>query len=437
VKPYHRVKLKITPDLIGLTRCYPKNFPVLLASNSVNDKTGRYSMLLCQSKKPIKAFNAKQLKKLIKKIDNKIITGKKSNDLPFHSGWFLYLSYESTKVWEKSLNNLKHDKNQPLAIAIRCKSAIIIDHIKNESWLVSNSKKRINKLKKRIKNTQCKHTQFSNHLLLETDDIDNYIKNVNKAKKYIKQGDVYQVNLARFWQVNSTTKIDALALYESLSQHNPAPFAAYLNTQGFALISSSPERLVKVENNRIESRPIAGTRPRDNNPKIDNALIEELINHPKEQAEHIMLIDLERNDIGRVSKIGSVKVDEFMVVESYRRVHHIVSNIIGTLKKDISFYDVIKAVFPGGTITGCPKIRCMQIIDQLENKPRGAYTGSMGYITDDGQMDMNILIRTFSLVKNQLTFQAGAGIVYDSIAEKEAQESMHKAHALITSLEQI
>lgn len=430
----YRVKLKLKPDLIGLARCYPNKFPALLASNTKNKKTGRYSILFAKSKKAIKAYNQKQLVQLFNKIDKKVENHNSTHDLPFHSGWFVYLSYASIIAWENTLTDIQHDNAQPLALAIRCKSAIIIDHIKDEYWLVANSKKRIKKLKKLIKLQVNYKIRFKNQLQLQTDDVDTYIQNVDKAKTYIKQGDVYQVNLARNWQVKSNHKIDALELYTSLSIHNPAPFAGFFHSKDFSVISSSPERLIKVENDIIESRPIAGTRPRHKDPIKDQELIDELINHPKEQAEHIMLIDLERNDLGRVSKIGTVRVDEFMVVESYTKVHHIVSNVIGELANDTTFYDIIKATFPGGTITGCPKIRCMQIIDELENYPRGAYTGSMGYISDDGKMDLNILIRTFTLSHNKLSFNAGAGIVYDSIAKNEAKESMHKAIALINSL---
>ena len=429
----YRVKLKKKPDLIGLARCYPNSFPALLASNTKNAKTGRYSILLSRSKKTIKAYNQKQLKSILSRFDKKIKPIKTDN-IPFYSGWFLYFSYESTAYWEPSLKNIQHDETQPLAIAIRCKSAIVIDHINDEYWLVANSKKRIKKLKTKINKLSCSHIKFENRLHLQPDDVASYMKNVNSAKDYIKQGDVYQVNLARNWQVYADHEINALELYTSLSVHNPAPFAGFLQTKEFSIISSSPERLVKIENNCIESRPIAGTRPRHKEDVKDKALIEELINHPKEQAEHIMLIDLVRNDLGRVSEIGTVKVDEFMVVESYAKVHHIVSNIVGKLAKNTTFTDAIKATFPGGTITGCPKIRCMQIIDELESSPRGAYTGSMGYITDDGRMDLNILIRTFTLSHNNLSLHAGAGIVYDSIAKNEAEESMHKAQALINSL---
>lgn len=429
----YRVKLKVKPDLIGLARSFPKKFPALLASNTKNDKTGRYSILLAKSKKIIKANNVEQFNDLLKIFDQSFENNHQFK-LPFYSGWFLYLSYASIKSWEHTLAHIQHDDQQPLAVAIRCRSALIIDHIKNEYWLVSDSRKRLKKLSKIVSKQHCQKVKFQNSLAIQSDDIDSYINNVEAAKDYIKQGDVYQVNLARNWQIKSDKTIDALELYTSLSIHNPAPFAGFLQTKNFSILSSSPERLVKLENNIVESRPIAGTRPRDIDKFKDQALIDELVNHPKEQAEHIMLIDLERNDIGRISKIGTVKVDEFMVVESYAKVHHIVSNIVGELDKNVTYKDIIKATFPGGTITGCPKIRCMQIIDELEKAPRGAYTGSMGYITDDGRMDLNILIRTFTLSNNRLSLHAGAGIVYDSIAQNEAQESYYKAEALIKSL---
>ncbi len=200
------------------------------------------------------------------------------------------------------------------------------------------------------------------------------------------------------------------------------------------IIGSSPERLVAVRNGMIETRPIAGTRPRSHNDKQDHALSDELLAHPKERAEHIMLIDLERNDLGRVSEPGSVEVDELMALESYAHVHHIVSNVRGRLRRGITPGDVIRAVFPGGTITGCPKVRCMEIIAELEARPRGAYTGSLGYLNLDGDMDLNILIRTLSHDGDRLCLQAGAGIVADSIAEHEVEETRAKARGLLLAL---
>jgi anthranilate synthase component 1 len=201
------------------------------------------------------------------------------------------------------------------------------------------------------------------------------------------------------------------------------------------IISSSPERLVKVQRREVSTRPIAGTRPRGELNQQDLEMRDELIGHPKERAEHIMLIDLERNDLGRICTPGSIKVDELMVLETYSHVHHIVSNITGRLRDDVTPGQVIRAMFPGGTITGCPKVRCMEIIAELEDSGRGAYTGSMGYINLNGDMDFNILIRTMVQCDNNVRLRAGAGIVADSIAENELAETRAKAKGLLNSLD--
>jgi anthranilate synthase component 1 len=219
-------------------------------------------------------------------------------------------------------------------------------------------------------------------------------------------------------------------VYQALKQSNPAPFAALANFESFSIISSSPERLFSVNGSQIETRPIAGTHPRGNGEE-DDFLKQQLMNHPKEQAEHVMLLDLERNDLGRVCEYGSVDVNEVMGLETYPFVHHIVSNIKGKLKQGITIKDIICALFPGGTITGCPKVRCMQIIAELEQMPRQAYTGSLGYISSNGKMDFNILIRTISKQDKILTFRAGAGIVFDSIAQRELEETKHKAEGVL------
>jgi anthranilate synthase component 1 len=226
-------------------------------------------------------------------------------------------------------------------------------------------------------------------------------------------------------------------LYRKLRVTNPAPFACLADFNEFAVISSSPERLVRVRDGWVDTRPIAGTRPRGDDPARDQALLEELIAHPKERAEHIMLIDLERNDLGRICDYGTVKVDELMAVESYQHVHHIVSNVRGKLRKGVTPGQVIRAVFPGGTITGCPKVRCMEIIAELEQTGRGAYTGSVGYLNHNGDMDLNILIRTMTLTgntRNTLKFRTGAGIVMDSIPGNELKETRHKARGLLRAL---
>ncbi|NOY12423.1 MAG: anthranilate synthase component I family protein [Deltaproteobacteria bacterium] len=251
---------------------------------------------------------------------------------------------------------------------------------------------------------------------------------VRRGKDYIAAGDIYQVNLScRF---DGRLEGESSELYRRLRTINPSPFACLLRFPGVEIISSSPERLVSLQRGLAETRPIAGTRPRGYTPPEDRLLGEELLGHPKERAEHIMLLDLERNDLGKVCRSGSVKVDEFMVLERYSHVSHIVSNVRGLLRPEYGPFDLLRATFPGGTITGVPKKRCMEIIDQLEPVGRGCYTGSAGYISACGNMDLNILIRSYQRIGDQLSYQTGAGIVADSIAEKEWLECQAKGEAL-------
>jgi anthranilate synthase component I len=265
-----------------------------------------------------------------------------------------------------------------------------------------------------------------------------FLERVHRAKEYVRAGDIYQANLSRPWTVeiaaDGAPAAVVAGLYQRLCAANPAPFAALAQWQGVAILSSSPERLVRVAGRRIDTRPIAGTRPRSRRPGGDSDEMTELAAHPKERAEHVMLIDLERNDLGRVCEPGTVQVDEFMSIESYTHVHHIVSNVTGELRPEITPIGAVRAVFPGGTITGCPKFRCMQIIAELEGAGRGAYTGSLGYLTRDGRLDLNILIRTMTWSASRLTLRAGAGIVADSDPERELEETRAKARGLLAAL---
>jgi 4-amino-4-deoxychorismate synthase (2-amino-4-deoxychorismate-forming) component I len=260
-----------------------------------------------------------------------------------------------------------------------------------------------------------------------------YLERVRRGKEYIRAGDIYQTNLSRPWRIELDGEPDVGRLYERLRAVNPAPFAALAQWRGAALLSSSPERLVRVSGRRIETRPIAGTRPRSRQPGGDAGEIAALVAHPKERAEHIMLIDLERNDLGRVCEAGTVRVEELMSIESYAHVHHIVSSVTGTLRREVTLVQALRAVFPGGTITGCPKYRCMQIIAELEGEGRGAYTGSLGLIGRDGGMDFNILIRTLTLDGGSLELRAGAGIVADSDPQRELEETRAKARGLLAA----
>ena len=266
----------------------------------------------------------------------------------------------------------------------------------------------------------------------------NYIQQVKKIKKYIAQGDVYQVNLSQRFSVN--LKGLSLDFYERLRSINPSPYSCYFDLPDFEVMSCSPELLLKKRGLKIESRPIAGTRPRGKNKSEDSILEDRLMFSEKERAEHIMLVDLERNDLGKVCVAGSVRVTQNSVVEKYSHVMHIVSHVIGILKSKENFFTALQSVFPGGTITGCPKVRCMQIIDEMESVARGPFYGSAGWIAFSGDGEFNLLIRTAirKSVKGKnnapIYFQTGSGIVSDSISELEYQESLYKAEALLKAL---
>jgi anthranilate/para-aminobenzoate synthase component I len=259
-----------------------------------------------------------------------------------------------------------------------------------------------------------------------------YTERVEKTKEYIREGDIYQANIAQRFETSFNGS--PFHLYEKLSKVNPSPFSGYLRFRDFSLVSSSPERLVKVHGNHIETRPIAGTRPRGKKDAEDRALSTELLLNPKERAEHLMLVDLERNDLGRICEDGTVNVTDFMFLEKYSHVSHIVSNISGILKPETCVPDILKSVFPGGTITGCPKIRCMEIISELEPDERGPYSGSFGYIGFAPYMDLNIIIRSIVICDETASFHVGAGIVADSNPQKEYQETLDKAAAMIQAL---
>ncbi len=261
-----------------------------------------------------------------------------------------------------------------------------------------------------------------------------YMDIVKKTKEYIRAGDIFQANLSQ--RVSADIgETPAWEVYKLLSTINPSPFAAFLDMGDYHIASSSPERLVRVSGTNVDTRPIAGTRPRGKNAESDRQMRDDLLLNEKERAEHLMLIDLERNDLGKISDYSTVEVDELMITEEYSHVIHIVSNVKGILAAGMDCFDAIRATFPGGTITGVPKVRCMEIIDELEPVVRGPYTGSVGYISVTGDMDLNIIIRTFVIKDRMAYVQAGAGIVADSDPEREYYETLKKAEALIRTLE--
>ena len=355
--------------------------------------------------------------------------------LPFAGGWLLYLGYELAAEVEPRLR-LPHSPDPVVALAIRAPAAWIRDRATGRAWLTAEPgyEGLLDEFTERASGLRPAAAPAGAAFVVEEDEPEIFLESVRRALEYIAAGDVYQANLSRGWHAKATPPADPVRVYQRLRATNPSPFAALLLVDDFAALSSSPERLVSIRGNTVSTRPIAGTRPRGATPEADAALIRSLLDNEKERAEHVMLIDLERNDLGRVCAGGSVRVDEYMSVETYAHVHHIVSNVSGRLRNDASPIDVIRALFPGGTITGCPKVRCMEIIAELEGVGRGAYTGSIGYLNRDGSCDLNILIRTITAQGGVFKFRAGAGIVADSSPRQELAETRAKAEGLLRAL---
>jgi len=431
-------------DLYSLQHLNQNDFPFLLESVAIlqqqkqqtTNDLSQYSILFAYPQEELVLNSVNDGTKFKRKFEQDFKQNKQAikTELPFSGGWFCYFSYDYAQVVEPSLSLPKSEL--PLAILSRIPCALCYDNIAKKLHLVAEKQFEyyLPEMEAILQKLPPPPIKPKFKKIIEENE-DKYLSGIKQIKEYILSGDIFQVNLSRQWQVEIANK-DASSIYQSLRQTNPAPFAANIYFKNMQIISSSPERLVKYDAKTgwVETRPIAGTRKRSDCLEEDKALINELISHPKEIAEHVMLIDLERNDLGRICEVGTVEVNELMSVETYKHVHHIVSNIRGKLKKATSPLDIIHAVFPGGTITGCPKIRCMEIIAELEKMPRDAYTGSVGYINHDGSMDTNILIRTIMLHNNVATFRAGAGIVADSVAEDELEEARHKAKGLIQSL---
>ncbi len=425
-------------------------YAFFLDSVRFQEKTGRYSYL---GWNPFRIFKAKEPYGIIEKLRNLLdrYQGRKWNELPFFSGGAAgYFSYELAHAFER-LPDLAHDdlKLEP-AILLLIRDLLVYDHKENIYYLISNLipskdgsfEKAFGRAVQAIDEMRSSLDQVSSfvnstgHVQIRNfrSDISKqkFKQAVLKAKKYIEAGDIYQANLSqRFsFQIDGSGE----RIYETLRDINPSPFSSFLKMGSLAVASASPERLIRLEGRNCQTRPIAGTRPRGENLKDERRLKRELIMSPKERAEHIMLVDLERNDLGRVSEPSSVFVDELMTIERYSHVVHIVSNISGRLKKNCDRFDLLQAVFPGGTITGCPKIRSMEIIEELEPFKRHLYTGSIGYLDFNGDLDLNIVIRSLILKGNKGYLQVGAGIVYDSDPESEYWETLHKGKALIDAL---
>ncbi len=440
-----------------LHREWPERYPFLLQSTAHDDKLGRFDILFAFPGDTLELTADGQLHGPATGRANTFLGALDSwwraerqpcsdSELPFHGGWFLYLGYELAAEIEAGLH-LTNDAVLPAAFAVRCETALVFDHKRATCFLVSEKEPMEQEpseqepcaysasISKDVQSLQGINAGRRATIRSVQEDLPGrFTTAVGRAKEYIAAGDIYQANLSRNWSVELGNDTAASDIYDALCQVNPGPFAGIARWQDVDIISSSPERLLSIRQGIAVTRPIAGTRPRSEDGDTDNSLSAELLAHPKEVAEHVMLIDLERNDLGRICEAGSVAVDEMMVLESYAHVHHIVSNVTGRLRSDVTPGEAIAAVFPGGTITGCPKVRCMEIISELEGTARGAYTGSFGYLNRDGSLDLNILIRTMIKRGNKLDFRAGAGIVADSDADAELQETRAKAEGMLRAL---
>ena len=364
------------------------------------------------------------------------------------SGFF---SYDSIRYIEKIPDNCKNDLNLPDVRLIRPRTLVIHDNFKNEIFFINNiykDEKIVNYQKKykevksdlykliiqsSIKNINHKTNQKPKDIIVRSNTSKNkFLNMVNKAKKYIKLGDIFQVVLSQRFEAKLTKK--PIDIYKKLRVTNPSPFMFFFNFSDFQIIGASPEILVRLRDNKITVRPIAGTRPRGKTPKEDMFYEKDLITDKKELSEHLMLLDLGRNDAGKVSKVNSVKVTESFIIERYSHVMHIVSNVVGEYNKKFSKFKSLLAGFPAGTVSGAPKIRAMEIIDELESTKRKVYAGGIGYFSANGEFDTCIALRTAVAKKDKFYVQAGAGIVADSKPLKEYEETVNKAKALINAL---
>ena len=448
-------RLPMPLDLAALRRVAPSRYPLLAVSSAAAldasaRKHARWDMLLVTNGEGFLRDADGQLRDL---SGNELEGGffdhleqvwqahrlphRGDHALPFRGGWALSLGYEMAQEVEPILHLPRAAGGLPMAAALRCPVALLHDHANGELLLMAEAGAEA--LRDAVLADVAAIAALPDlppwqpPSSISEDEPGRFTDGVRSVLDYLVAGDVFQVNLSRAWQARFDTPLDPAMLHRQLTVANPAPFAGVFAHDNWAVVSASPERLVSIRGDIAETRPIAGTRPRTAGDD-DADRVRELIGHPKERAEHVMLVDLERNDLGRVCVGGSVVVDELMTVESYAHVHHIVSNVRGVLRGDATPVDVIRATFPGGTITGAPKVRCMEIIAELEDVGRGAYTGAMGWLNRDGDLDLNILIRSAEVEGDVLRFRTGAGIVIDSDPDKELAETRAKARGMLRAL---
>ncbi|KPJ92015.1 MAG: anthranilate synthase [Gammaproteobacteria bacterium SG8_11] len=470
---YNRIPLsrQVLADLETPLSTYLKlaNRPnsYLFESVQGGEKWGRYSIigLPCNtvirvSNKTVSVFVGNQLSQQVEVADplqwiESYHGAFKTPDLPglprFTGGLVGYFGYDTIRYIEPRLSQCPNPDNlqTPDIFLMLSEEVVVFDNLSGKLMLVvyvdpgqpdayEYGEQRLNALSEQLSRPiSHKISTQPAQTVRESDFISGFTQTgfeqaVQRAKQYIVDGDVMQVVLSQ--RLSIPYKGKPLDLYRALRCLNPSPYMYYINAEEFFIVGSSPEILTRAEDGEVTVRPIAGTRPRGATEPEDNALEQDLLADPKELAEHLMLIDLGRNDVGRIAETGTVKLTEKMVVERYSHVMHIVSNVVGKLKPGMSAMDVLRATFPAGTLSGAPKIRAMEIIDELEPVKRGIYAGAVGYIAWDGNMDTAIAIRTAVIKDQMLHIQAGAGIVYDSVPEKEWEETMNKGRAIFKAV---
>lgn len=407
---------------------------------------GNFKEVKVESENEVLSFNLNPLdvlKRELFKFKSPIL-----KELPyFYGGAVGYIAYDVVSTLEELPATAVKDLDIPDIFFVFCDAVLIFDHVKHTLTAVVNTRKKGNSSEdyQRAKNTldEVERLLYYGNLDNAKSDFkysdvkssfakNEFIKVVNKAKKYIIAGDIFQVVLSQRFECSYIGS--AFDAYRRLRSLNPSPYMYFLDLGKAKIAGASPEMLVKVENNIVQTRPIAGTRPRGKNEAEDGSLERDLLSDEKERAEHVMLVDLGRNDIGRVCVPGSVEVDSYMKIEKYSHVMHIVSNVKGRLKEGKTAFDALKACFPAGTLSGAPKIRAMEIIDELESIRRGVYGGAVGYFGYNGSMDTAIAIRTVVFYEGKAYFQAGAGVVFDSDPESEYYECINKASAVARAL---
>ena len=472
-KGYNRIPLmcEVLADLDTPLSTYTKicNFPYSYLFESVEggEKWGRYSIIglpakkiisvtgekikITENSKLIDEYNTSDPLKEIEKIQQSYKVAQIESMPRFSGGLVGYFGYETIRYIEPKLN--KNNKEDPIGspdiLLMVSDEVVVFDSLSGKLFIIvhadpkkndaySNALQRLDDISGMLRDNQNNKSQSDNSRDVDENDFvsgftqKNYEKAVDTIKNYIVNGDAMQVVLSQRLSIPFQSK--PINLYRALRSLNPSPYMYFLDLEDFQIVGSSPEILVRLEDNIVTVRPIAGTRPRGETKSEDLALEKDLLEDPKELAEHLMLIDLGRNDLGRVADMGSVNLTDKMIIERYSHVMHIVSNVTGELKKGMNAMDVLRSTFPAGTVSGAPKIRAMEIIDELEPVKRGVYSGAVGYISWNGNMDTAIAIRTAVIKNKTLHIQVGAGIVADSIPKNEWDETMNKGRAIFKAV---